>query len=329
MLSDVFRQFAMAAGVALLFAGPATAETIVSQLGTEALAYEPGSTPATLGWGPDDRAYPDRCVINPVDGAEMVWVPPGSFRMGITDEELAGLWEANGWDPDWKYTLYDARPAHVVTLTRGFWLYRHAVTIGQYALFLAAITDDPTTAPDEPDAKVPTRASWCDAELYGGWAEGELVTEAQREWAARGPENLLWPWGNDWDPDQCNSGDYWAGRPLNDLETHKAWFDGFANPGTNAMTGEVGSQPGNTSWCGACDLAGKLWEWCRDWYAHDYYAISPAEDPEGLDEGEQRVRRGGGWSSLAHNTLSCYRSGSEPDAVTCGFRLVIVPGLEP
>ncbi len=166
--------------IALAMLAVVAADTIVSQLGNEGPAYEQGSRPSTLGWGADDASYPDRCVVNPADDAEMVWVPPGSFRMGITEEERDRLWDANGWDPNWniRETVPD---------------------------------DNPTPEADPPYAKVPARVSWFDAEFYGEWAGGDFVTEAQREWAARGPENLLWPWGNEWDSSQCNSGNYWAG----------------------------------------------------------------------------------------------------------------------
>jgi len=332
MRRDVVGQFAMAVCLVLLLAVAVTAaDTIVSQLGNEGPAYEQGSKPSTLGWGPDDGSYPDRCIVNPADDAEMVWVPAGSFRMGITDEERDRLWDAYGWDPNWKYTLNDAQPAHEVTLTRGFWLYRHGVTKGQYARFMRETADDDNPVPEaeQPYPKDPARVTWFAAELYAQWAGGEIVTEAQREWAARGPENLLWPWGNEWDSNQCNSGNYWAGKPLNDLATHKAWIDAFPRGDWYLMYGEVGSQPGNVSWCGVWDLSGKVWEWCRDWFAYDYYAESPATDPEGPATGEARAIRGAGWASLSHNCLPCYRSAAEPDTPGKGFRLVIVPETAP
>jgi len=320
-----------AALVVLFLATTVAAETIVSQLGHEGPAYAPGVKPSTLGWGPDDAAYPDKCVINPKDGAEMVWVPAGRFRMGITRQELDRLWQENGWDPNWKYTLSDAQPTREVTLTKGFWLYRHGVANGQYLRFMneAVAVGTPLPELEQGYPKVPVRGTWIDADLYARWAGGRLPTEAQREWAARGPEQRLWPWGNEWDSTMCNSGNYWAGKPLNSLAIFHAWYDNFAHDNQNPIIGEAGTMPGNVSWCGAWDLAGKLWEWCRDWFEYGCYARGPATDPEGPPNGEERVMRGGAWPDLSHNCLATYRTCAEPTNPCEGFRLVIVPDAGP
>jgi formylglycine-generating enzyme required for sulfatase activity len=325
------RATAVMLGLFLLWAASAGAQDIVSQLGNPGPAYTPGMKPSTLGWGPDDRAYPDKCVINPTDLAEMVWVPAGTFRMGITDEDLDRLWQTNGWDPRWKGTLSRARPAHEVTLTKGFWLYRHGVTNGQYMKFMnesqAAATPLPEVEQGYP--KVPVRGTWIDADLYAQWAGVQLVTEAQREWAARGPEQRLWPWGNEWDSTQCNSGNYWAGTPLDTLAIWKTWYDDFEHDDQNPIIGEAGTMPGNVSWCGAWDLSGKLWEWCRDWFEYRPHTGGPATDPEGPAAGRERVMRGGAWGALSHNTLAMYRTCAEPTNPCEGYRMVIVPDAAP
>jgi hypothetical protein len=58
------------------------ADTLTSCLGHQGPAFAPGTTPSPLGWGPDDKPYPDKFVVNPGDGSEMVWVPAGEFLMG-------------------------------------------------------------------------------------------------------------------------------------------------------------------------------------------------------------------------------------------------------
>ena len=65
--------------------------------------------------------------------------------------------------------------------------------------------------------------------------------------------------------------------------------DGFV------LTAPVGSFPGGTSWVGAVDMAGNVWEWTADWYAPEYYDVAPVSDPRGPESGVQRVVRGGGW----------------------------------
>ena len=66
---------------------------VASSLGGRGPAFEAGMTPSSLGWGGDEAAYPERFVVNPKDGAEMVWVPAGEFQMGSSPEEIEWAFE--------------------------------------------------------------------------------------------------------------------------------------------------------------------------------------------------------------------------------------------
>jgi len=259
--------------------------------------------------------------VNPVDGAVMVWVPGtgeacanGKFRMGSTPEEIDGLWAANGWDAEWKQYTKDEQPAHEVELD-GFWLYKHEVTVGQYAKFMGATGHEAPGSWDEQkgQADLPVVfVSWEDAEAYCTWAGGLLPTEAQWEYAARGPEGRLYPWGNEWDRTRCNSAEYHAGKALNTEAAHAAWFDGLTTtaPALLAQRRAVGSFPSGVSWCGALDMAGNVWEWCRDWYEEGFYATPDAtqKNPECSNkDSNMRVLRGGCWYDWASFCRSTYR----------------------
>ncbi|NIM16827.1 MAG: SUMF1/EgtB/PvdO family nonheme iron enzyme [Candidatus Aminicenantes bacterium] len=120
--------------------------------------------------------------------------------------------------------------------------------------------------------------SWYEASAYAKWLSKEaggkyvLPSEAQWEKAARGSRGLVYPWGNEWKEDHCNSDECGLDR-----------------------TSPVGIFPKGESLYGCMDMAGNVWEWCMDWYEDDYYKISPDRDPQGPKDGSARVIRGGGW----------------------------------
>ncbi len=121
--------------------------------------------------------------------------------------------------------------------------------------------------------------SWYEASAYAEWLSQAmgfkyaLPTEAQWEKAARGSSGLVYPWGNQFDKDKCNSYESGLGR-----------------------TSPVGLFPGDESPYGCMDMAGNVWDWCADWYGEDYYKKSPAKNPGGPLDGSGRVLRGGGWA---------------------------------
>ena len=234
---------------------------------------EPAETPvASLGdiW------------IRPADDMVMVYVPAGEFEMGSSD------------GPE------NERPVHTVVLD-GFWIDRTEVTNSQYQRCVGAGQCD---APVE--SKSFTRDSyygnsvfgnypvvyvnWHQAAGYCSWAGARLPTEAEWEYAARGPDGFEYPWGNSAPDDSLLNSD----RNVGD-------------------TSEVGSYPDGASWCGALDMAGNVWKWVADWYAEDYYATSPSENPEGPSSGERRVLRAGSWFNAASLARGAYRAGLDPN----------------
>ncbi|MGD2093157.1 MAG: SUMF1/EgtB/PvdO family nonheme iron enzyme, partial [Candidatus Aminicenantes bacterium] len=150
--------------------------------------------------------------------------------------------------------------------------------------------------------------SWYEAAAYAKWLSqttGDkyaLPTEAQWEKAARGSKGLVYPWGNKFDKDLCNSSESGLRR-----------------------TSPVGLFPGGRSPYGCMDMAGNVWEWCGDWYGKDYYKKSPAKNPQGPSGGSNRVFRGGSWDGVDWYCRAAFRGdwvlpSGRGDVL--GFRLV-------
>ena len=237
-------------------------------------------------WHPWQRPIVIRERINPRDGAAMVWVPAGSFRMGTgAGEGIRDAARRRDWR-DMRDVLWrrlrggvesDEEPSHAVYLD-GYWIYKYEVTVAQYRVFCRATKRHMPEAPSWgwQDHHPIVNITWNDAAAYAAWAGASLPTEAQWEKAARGPDGRIYPWGNTWDGAKCRNsavGTNWATSPS-----------------------PVGSFPAGAGPYGAQDMAGNVWEWCADWYDAEYYRHAPGRNPTGPATGTGRVLRGGSWN---------------------------------
>jgi serine/threonine-protein kinase len=225
----------------------------------------------------------------------MVYVPGGEFAMGSTEGDS------------------DERPMHTVALD-GFWIDRTEVTNAQYRLCVADGRCDAPAYGDDPDLSrddLPVaRVDWTDAQAYCEWAGAQLPTEAEWEYAARGPEGTNYPWGDSFNSTRLNFCD------ANCDYLHRApqYDDGYAK------AAPVGSFPAGASWCEALDMAGNVWEWVADRYGE--YPSGREDNPTGPSSGAARVMRGGSWSSTALHVRSATRFWFDPELrfVNVGFR---------
>ncbi len=210
----------------------------------------------------------------PTAETPMVEIPAGEFAMGL----------------DGVQALEDERPQHRVWL-RTFFIDLHEVTTAQYASFFAATnraapwqwdTVDLTQHGDRPVIGV----DWSDADAYCRLKGKRLPTEAEWEKSARGTDGRLYPWGNR--------------APTKDL----ANFALGARFSYSQVLMPVQSYEHAKSPYGLYHMAGNVWEWVQDWYAVNYYEASPEQNPQGPEQGQFKVLRGGSWSDLPKYLLT-------------------------
>jgi formylglycine-generating enzyme required for sulfatase activity len=260
--------------------------------------------------------------VRPIDGAVMVFVEGGTFQMGSTQDEIDAafaLCEQYRGEGQCRRSLFeDEIPAHEITLV-SFWIDRNEVTNAQYNRCVEAGGCSPIDCENEFPIDGPVQpvgcVTWPDAQAYCQWAGVRLPTEAEWEYAARGPDGYIFPWGNSFDPTRLN---------YCDINCAYKWQDRNYNDGYS-WPAPVGSFETGVSWCGAQDMAGNSWEWVADWYDPEYYANSPEYNPQGPASGIERVIRGGSAHFFPPYQRSTNRSGISVLAIYAsgGFRCAV------
>jgi len=241
---------------------------------------------ALILWGP--RLWTPRPEIDWVE------VPAGEFMMG-SDPEV---------DPD---ADPDEAPPYPVYVD-AYHISRYEITNAQYARCVrATVCEEPgdlTYYSDPNYANHPVvYVSWFNAQAFCKWMGGRLPTEAEWEYAARGPEGHIYPWGDD--PPTCE----------------RAQFKECAGD-----LAPVGTRPDGASWCGTEDMAGNVWEWTADWYGP--YPYEHQENPTGQETGEFKVERGGSFDFDPGHLRAADRVNDPPGLgyFNIGFRCVGPPG---
>lgn len=261
---------------------------------------------------------PGQSRVDP-QGIEQVWVPAGSFGMGSTEADVQNVLAAN--PSSWvKSALPSEQPQHTVQLTNGYWIDKYEVTDTSFQAFITAggyskkelwseagwkwLDGKSTRNPCRPLSGKPdlpcVNVTWYEAEAYARWRSGRLPTEAEWEFAARGPNSLIYPWGNTFNEKKANVISKTGLKP-------------------------VGSYADGVSWIGAHDMAGNAMEWVQDWLSGTYYQQNAGTDPIGPATGARKVEKGGWWGSNPFVARSAYRHYEDPPEYAdghIGFRIV-------
>jgi formylglycine-generating enzyme required for sulfatase activity len=257
------------------------------------------TTSQSEGWVVEGKDKKDDVFIlpeNPKDGVAYIYIPPGTFTMGLTLGNEIKLQNLCGSACN---TLYQAsKPDHKVTLTKGYWIYHTEVSNAQYRKCVDAGS---CTIPQQNsfgnrgmyynsgpsfDNYPVVWVDWGQAGAYCIWAGGRLPTSAEWEYAARGDDERLFSWGDEIpNRSQANVNDF-----FDDVQSVNA-FAKYASS------------------FGLLNMSGNVWEWVSDYYDPTYYStntnwIDP-KGPDNPDEKNDRVIRGGSaWFSSVYASVA-------------------------
>jgi formylglycine-generating enzyme required for sulfatase activity/CubicO group peptidase (beta-lactamase class C family) len=265
-------------------------------------------------------------VMQEFDGVEMVLVPAGCFMMGSTEEEIdaafvdcflkgsseeeidAALEVCQRASAQCEYEFgrdwfAGQAPRHEVCFDEPFWIDRYEVTNAQFRAFGGQAAEESHWTDDRRPRETIT---WFEATAFCDLRGVRLPTEAEWEYAARGPDGLAYPWGND----------FVAENVVYEATAH-------------GQTAEVGSRPGGASWVGALDMSGNVEEWVSTLIQYYFYPYDATDGREaGGEISGSRAKRNGSWTDwdIGNENTSflraAYRSGQDPPwgNYSLGFR---------
>jgi len=236
--------------------------------------------------------FPDETVAVALNrNLEMVSVKGGCYKMGSDGAQSA----------------QDEKPVHEVCV-KDFFIGTYLVTQGQW---ISVMGKNPSAHMNCGEACPVENISWNDTQEFLRRLNERtkklyrLPTEAEWEYAARsGGKDEKWSGTSN----EKELGDY-------------AWYLNNAK----YVSHPVGKKKPNG--LGLYDMTGNVWEWVSDWYADDYYAKSPKDDPQGPANGRTRVLRGGYWGDTGVFARVTRRISLTPDvrAPGYGFRVALSP----
>jgi formylglycine-generating enzyme len=237
----------------------------------------------------------------PPSTRKMIWIPGGAFRMGsdrhypeeapVHRVAVDGFWMDRTPVTNQQFKQFVKATGHVTfaeiapnpkdypgalphMLYAGSLVFtppKHPVDLRNWAEWWVFLKGANWRHPSGPKSEINSldnhpvvHVSFDDALAYARWADKDLPTEAEWEFAARGEfDGAEFAWGNEFTPGGKHMANTWQGAfPHENLCT-----DCFAR------TSPVTAFPANGY--GAYDMIGNVWEWTTDWYSPKHQADAP------------------------------------------------------
>jgi formylglycine-generating enzyme required for sulfatase activity len=306
-------QYAGAARIKLATLKPSLATTAGSPAGGPAPKPESAPRDAKPEEKVTDGSRSNETKVNPKDGLTYVWIQPGTFTMGCSQNN-----DECGDN------------AHNVTITKGFWLGQTPVTQEAYQR-VKGTNPSHFTGPNLPVEQV----NWNAAQGYCEAVDMRLPTEAEWEYAARAGskgsrygdlDQIAW-YADNSGKQRLDSAEVMQTSEVNYTQrlAHGNAFglgpdDDYAKRLRENGNGThpVGQKQPN-AW-GLYDMLGNVDQWTSDWF------VSPlppgSVDPAGPTSGQYRVARGGSWYNFPSYVRASARARFEPvfHGYVVGFR---------
>jgi len=291
--------------------GKATHDLPVAVKSSDLASSEPKLLPVPS----EPKPQPGKEYLTNAIGMKLVKIPAGTFTMGSPVSEKERQTKES---------------QHEVEITRSFYMGIYEVTQEEYEKgmktpnpsFFSAAGNGKANVQGMETKRFPVeQVSWTDAvefcrklsELPAEKQAGRvyrLPTEAEWEYACRAGTTTVFHCGDRLSATQAN---FNGGTP----------YGGGAKGPFLERTTTVGSYAPNAF--GLYDMHGNVSEWCADWYGD--YPKDSQKDPQGPQNGQSRVLRGGTWLLYGVHCRAAFRfyfdTGRGVRGV--GFRVVLAP----